>query len=606
MKNNSRNLDEIFGKARNLQPEVSKDEIHNLISDDSCIKNYQIKKKNSNGAKTMNILAGGLSIAAIIGGLTLGTLIVPEHSNNIKNNIKTVVTDNNFEKPVIRSNTKPESLPVKKNNDVTARKITNDEFAVNSDNNEKQIVSEEQETKSQTDETIKLDNPIKTDGLKIIELNQKQLDNLGISVDTDGKFIEVYMYMDKNIPIKQKIFVDWGVGFDENNLNSLPKNSKIIMPNFISDNSGNRRIQVFNNDDNNGVMITDTRDENENAAYDKSTNISIRRTSSLQSVFGQKISAKVNINDSNSESTLLNDNIFENLAIDSILSQSGIIDNNGKLTIDESKIIVIDVNDPKQVFNQKDCSSKNIVFNSEVDEMVRRQMKLDTGDCLKHVQVVSLQNFDSPNSKNTIIPIDSSFTKSIANAVNQKMEKINCKIELFNQKMVNKLIPVAVPVPNATDRNGKPLKDFKFIVWFEPNEDFLSVLPDEMCTQIDKELELLKQNGESCSNTPITGEDTYLGVWKGCSGAIENLRVYPNPTDGPIAVDFMLKEKRNLTITLNDLTGRKIRDLSTGTNAGAGEFNTRFELTKVEPGVYLVVVQSEIGERAVQRVIVGK
>jgi hypothetical protein len=599
MKNNNKNLDEIFGKIRNLQPEVSKDEIHNLFSDDDFIKNYQIKKKNLKGAKTMYILAGTLTFAAIVGGLTFSTLTVPENFNNAKNNItQTVAADNSFDKSDNKTDFQPELLPSKKSNDVKAKKNTKDDFAVNTPKSEKPIITEKKETLNPTSE------PMQIDGLKVIELNQKQLDNLGISVDKNGKFIEVYLYLEKNIPTKHQIFVDWGVGFNEKDLNSKPQNSKIIFPNFISDNSGNRRIQVFNDDDN--VTITDTRDENEKISYDKSSKIDIKKTRNIRSVFSKKTNTSKNVNEINIETSINTENEDEIFSIDSILSQSGIIDNNGKLTIDEDKIVVIDVNDPKEVFMSNDSSQNNIIFSKDVDDIVRRSMNSDSGSNVKHVQVVSFQNFDSPHSKESILPIDSTFTKSLVNSVNKRMDKLNERIELFNQKMVNKLIPVAVPVPNATDRNGKPLKDFKFILWFEPNDDFLSVLPEEMCTQIDKELELLKQNGESCSNTPITGEDTYLGVWQGCSGAIENLRVYPNPTDGPFAVDLMLKEKRNLTITLHDLTGRKIKDLSTGINASAGEFNNRYELTKIEPGVYLVVVQSEIGERAVQRVIVGK
>jgi hypothetical protein len=604
MKNNNKNLDEIFGKARNLQPEVSKDEIHNLFYDDAFIKNYQIKKKNFKGARTMYLIAGALSIAAIVGGLTFNTLSVPESPNIQKNNIKTEVTDNNIINNDSKRDFKNEPLTYKKNNDMKAKTNSKVDFAVNAQKSEKPIEIDNKMTSSQTIDKINIDNPMKIDGLKVIELNQEQFDKLGISVDKNGKYIEVYLYMKKNIPTKHQIFVDWGVGFNEKDLNSKPQNSKIIFPNFISDNSGNRRIQVFNDDDN--VTITDTRDENSKISYDKSSNIDIKKTRNIRSVFSQKTNTSKNVNEINIETSINTDKEDDIFSIDSILSHSGIIDNNGKLTIDEDKIVIIDVNDPKQVFMSNDSNQSNIIFNKDVDDIVRRTINSDSCSNLEHVQVISFQNFDSPQSKESILPIDSTFTKSLVNSVNKRMDKLNERIELFNQKTVNKLIPVAVPVPNATDRNGKPLKDFKFILWFEPSYDFLSVLPDEICSDIDNELELLKQNGESCSDTPITGKDTYLGVWQGCNGAIENLRVYPNPTDGPIAVDLMLKEKRNLKITLHDLTGRKISDLNTGVNAGAGEFNARFELKKVEPGVYLVVVQSEIGERAVQRVIVGK
>lgn len=94
-------------------------------------------------------------------------------------------------------------------------------------------------------------------------------------------------------------------------------------------------------------------------------------------------------------------------------------------------------------------------------------------------------------------------------------------------------------------------------------------------------------------------------TWRETNGAVETTGVFPNPTsDGGATMSFTLAEDRNVNISLHDLTGAKVLDLVRNSPRKAGTGQMAFTLPGITPGMYLVTLTTDRGERAVQRLIV--
>ncbi len=88
-------------------------------------------------------------------------------------------------------------------------------------------------------------------------------------------------------------------------------------------------------------------------------------------------------------------------------------------------------------------------------------------------------------------------------------------------------------------------------------------------------------------------------------GAVLNTSVFPNPTaDGGATIGFELAEPRALTVELLNLNGERVLELARNVSRSSGNGQLAFALNGVAPGMYLVSLTTDRGERAVQRLIV--
>lgn len=175
-----------------------------------------------------------------------------------------------------------------------------------------------------------------------------------------------------------------------------------------------------------------------------------------------------------------------------------------------------------------------------------------------------------------------------------KSFRSNMKFEFMNYN-INELIPIEISFDG---------ENTDFIVWYEASEDFLTNLPQSILEKINPELAAISEQSQNCDNAPIKKDDAVMDVWSGCSGAIKEMRVFPNPATSNSKVEFNLEDSRQISIAIYDLSGKLIKRTKNGMSLNKGRVTESLNLNGVNPGMYYVVVKSELGEQALQRVII--
>ncbi|MFH1050778.1 MAG: T9SS type A sorting domain-containing protein [bacterium] len=187
------------------------------------------------------------------------------------------------------------------------------------------------------------------------------------------------------------------------------------------------------------------------------------------------------------------------------------------------------------------------------------------------------------------------FYKILANmnkVVEQKLSEIKNLIERYLR--INNMIALHVPFKNDA-QNGVTF-------WFQPSIELINALPKRYRKDLSYEFKLFDSNEPYCG-APIDLEKAYLDVWRTCSGAIENLRVFPNPVKDILNVKFELKENRDITFSIYDLSGRKIKDVSKSEQYSSGTISHSLYLSDLQKGMYYIVASSKNNEQVMQRFI---
>ena len=169
------------------------------------------------------------------------------------------------------------------------------------------------------------------------------------------------------------------------------------------------------------------------------------------------------------------------------------------------------------------------------------------------------------------------------------------KKQIDNYLKFNKMLSIEIPFKNDPKKNG-------LIFWYRPSQDLIDILPQRYRAALAKEFKLI-ENKDAICGADIKVEETYLDVWRTCSGSIENLRLFPNPVLSDFSIRFDLKESRILTYSLHDLNGMKIRDLKSNVSMKPGTISETFDISQIPKGMYLIVVSSDKNEVTLQRII---
>ena len=589
MKNNRIDIDKLFADARSESPVMTEDEVRLMLEEKiKPAGDFSSKKLFKGDKKMLGIL--GLSIAAI--GIIFWNVVNLDDStqsdvNALKHTTQESITNND---KVIESKSK-------KSDDKQVIPIDDERMTSN------RPVSKEGSEKGLKNSSInEMNSDIK--GIKSIVLNQNELKDLGITVDNGGQFIEVYMSKKKAVPTK--IYVDWGVGYNSNDKQvDLP--DKYIIPRMITDNHGMRRIEVFSDDKTDisidqlmGPMMLGGK---QNTLLDEMAALWSDKeiwdgTQFNSEKFSEKLTKLMDKNSAFFNKLQINQDSAKNIAK---MFQD--------LNPEEVKKIAAEMSQLKE-----QMKNINIKINSTALDSSENNQKITE---TKHVMIIMDQN-SNPNDTNTKIDKDVRVLvdKRDRNSDGTVKDDRNIHITFDDVKMepisitlpaldINKLLSVEVPIPNAVDKNGKKLENFSFILWLNLDEETYKNLPERIRNQVKPEYDALtKTEGAVCGYSPNENGENYLDIWRTCDGAIENVTASPNPTTGNVNLSFILKENRNITITINDVFGKKVQDVVVNQRMPKGENFHGFNISGVEAGMYLIVVQTNAGEQAVHRVIV--
>jgi hypothetical protein len=85
---------------------------------------------------------------------------------------------------------------------------------------------------------------------------------------------------------------------------------------------------------------------------------------------------------------------------------------------------------------------------------------------------------------------------------------------------------------------------------------------------------------------------------------IENILVFPNPTDGEVMVQFRVDQESETEVIVSDLVGRKVMDVI-NTKMPAGEYKYVVNLTKLNDGFYLMSVKTDT-KVSTSKIIISK
>ena len=213
------------------------------------------------------------------------------------------------------------------------------------------------------------------------------------------------------------------------------------------------------------------------------------------------------------------------------------------------------------------------------------------------------------------------------------------KVGRRSQELMNTglLIPVRVvvdPVLMSKRVNRPGTKEV--ILWFEPSESFLDALPGNIAAQLRRELQIalllhekpeaesldefiakqsaaiqttyraLKEAGmlENGEGNEQRAGNTIISVLHSMSGAVTSSRIYPNPADKRVVVEYYLDRPRQVALDLYSLDGSYLRRVEELESRARGEHQRTLDLGTIRAGIYLLSILTDQGERALQRLIV--
>ncbi len=652
MNPNKPNLEDYYKKALSEKPIVSRDMARSLV--ESRRKNPAPLSLKTSGRKTMNIIA--YSTAALI---TAGIVAYnafdynPGRPDAAEAPAAALISTENGAKA------RPEAKP---DENVTSGKIKITESGAAEENvlpGDGGPASEAAPGEKSAGSNAAPESIINPDvkGISMITLRQSELEKLGLKVNNKEKF--VLLDIDKNKAVKLgkgKVEVtstgglsDFGdedihvvpnegvttmISFVPVNIapeNKAPENKvsdteRFIIPRFITDISGAMRFSMLNEESskyysvNNPGLDGGLRSEKVDVME-----MNLDNEKNSGEAHSKKVTAVIQSSGNNKD----NINVSEAAAKTTITLAQGNEGGTGSGTV---TTIHVDNNDTSKISLAVQEGTRALgmasIITPQLKEMIintiikRVNEKDSTGKMAKLImQELSGASVNTSNTSFDNLTFEQrEFLKSIAmdsvlrsvilkdsvialmkiNEGSTKPVNLNNNLTAMKNKLdeyirINKFIPVAVSIDGITT---------DYIVWFDPTPELMEKLPKDVSDRLIPEIETLSKNGNICEYAAVKGDDTMMDIFRACNGAIENLAVSPNPTSGNIKLNYKLSEARNITVAVHDMYGRRKMNLAENLHMQAGPCENSYTVTGVEPGMYLIVVRSEVGEKAVQRIII--
>lgn len=164
----------------------------------------------------------------------------------------------------------------------------------------------------------------------------------------------------------------------------------------------------------------------------------------------------------------------------------------------------------------------------------------------------------------------------------------------FEGSFFDVLVPVKMPLNEIFSD-----KDYFEIFWFYPTKDFIDSLPDRYREHL--RLEYLSLIGE------ITDEEPSECIFfEACKSTllVDDLKVYPNPVQHQINIEFELDREMMGSISIANVSGQLIQEFVSKEHFESGLNKFSFHLDNVPKGIYLLFIKTSEGFKT-QRIIVS-
>ncbi len=650
-------MNEIFNKAKNIEPLISNEDARSLIENPSRYYSNN-SKTNLKGNKMINIFASGIAVSAVLGLLSYNYFAdnFSPDSNPVQTTPKQVIVN-----------------PPKAN-------LSN----LNNNSNTDFALVDNKSSKKEPSNITKTINDI--EGTNFISLSPEEAQNLGLKYEGNNIVLAGLQNTDNPILIT----------LTKDNINSKlndesAKTIHSVSPTYITDKRGNKILSLhafenativsnFSKNTNSDSSVSHqmetllnlNRNENKNIIISTQTENSTDNLSELPknftmsfsvSNFGDSANTFMNIHPDSIKLRMYrfnelfknNNQMFENLSnnpnlnIDFDNEDFKIDDINSYVNNILDSMFVVDSVNHRFTMNFNNLNKMNLdtaklrkyalkLGKRNIDSLLKNRIKLGTTNSSKFY--IKKYNLDeNSTNKIKIVNSDENFKDEMPNmlvdsdgsmqinVVESNGSKLNIKTLNKNNQMQSNDIILNLP-ENATmssrinSRNlptdlesiakintlvpigvGFKAGEIDYILWCDATTELAERLPAEIRDRLMPEIKALENKSTECKTSPVAGEP-YLDVWKTCSGAVEALNAYPNPAREDINVNFNLNAERKVNISINDLFGNRIQLLDSDRIMQPGQHTEHFKLNSIPSGMYYIVVQTDKGEKTLQRIII--
>ncbi len=611
MQKNDTHIQNLINKAKQEEPVVPKEFARTLL-EKQALRASAMSHINK-GTKMLNTISiASMAVATVM----LMNIITTSNIN--KNEVSKIKEQNPKEQIIVQKN------DVAQANNVKSDEVNVESVSIQSDDNSdnchittyqimsgnkiaptKQAIADKQTTpikqvptenntistsnQSNTEQVSQnSNNPIDIAGINPIRLTKEEIAKLGFTIEKGGS-LSYYNCdgIDNKHIIKYSILYPWGFEYSDESQNSIV-NQNLINPKFrlISNQNGEKRVSVFTEnlgDNNNGEAL---------GKFSRTVQYNDKNKEELSIYkfnFDNLPSAKINtlcLADSNLKhytssniGITLQPNEQNNQGFDIIMDTS----NNLMSTNISQKVYIKSFSN-----NELGLDTNNIKLLFEKLELNNDLIHLDTTTNID-IKLNQLQLNEGSIQIDTVSNIDFTFKQ----------------FELNNDINLNELLPIEVEM---IDDNGEALiangKLQTLIIWFEPTLEFIEKLPEQIKRKLSPELEAMPNDYETCPTPPVTGGQPHFDVWRACSGAVENLKTYPTPVEDVLHFKYTLAEDRQISMYVCNLNGEVIANPIKYENYRKGCVEDQINVGYLNSGMYLLVISSDAGEKAVQRFLV--
>ncbi len=152
---------------------------------------------------------------------------------------------------------------------------------------------------------------------------------------------------------------------------------------------------------------------------------------------------------------------------------------------------------------------------------------------------------------------------------------------------------VAIRIRTENETLPSDSSDYFYLYWYEPTPKFLESMPTDVRRAI-----------EGVSSSPIA-EEQRKEVAE--TKVLASSSVHPNPaTQGFATVEYTLREKRRVAISVYDITGERLKNVAVTENRDSGVWQDNVSLEGIPNGYYLLAVTTDQGEQSIRPFILKR